>query len=194
MTSPPPGPDLAAPEGAPELWRVGREAAAARRDAIMTGAELWTRSFEPFHAFQASMMRWFDEVWRETTSGLHTAHPGRSFSMAPLLGLPPADVKQTDTAYILSMEVPGLSDGDVNVSIDGEILTVRGHKSQERDEATAAYRLSERRFGRFERNFTLPRDAVPGRFESQIRNGVLKIALPRAREAAPASAEAAARH
>jgi HSP20 family protein len=187
------GPEPASMASARDLIEAGREIASARREAALAGADLWSRSFEPFYAFQSGMMRWFDDLWREAASGLHPAQPARAFSVAPFLGLPPVDVKETADAYILSVEVPGLSEQDVKVTVEGDVLTLRGHKSQDRDEATSTYRLSERRFGRFERTFRLPQGVARDRFDASIRDGVLKVVLPKNRpaEIAPGTA---ARH
>ena len=177
------GPEPAAMASARDLMETGRGMASARREAALAGTDLWSRSFEPFYAFQSGMLRWFDDLWRETTSGLRPAQPARAFSVAPFLGLPPVDVKETADAYCLSVELPGLTDRDVKVSVDGDVLSLCGHKSQERDDATSAYRLSERRFGRFERSFRLPPGVARDRMDSSIREGVLTVVLPKDRPA-----------
>ena len=133
----------------------------------------------PFYTVQMEMMRWLDDLWRETTGGLRPAQPSRALSIAPLVGLPPADVKETDQAYTLCVELPGLAKDDVDLSIQHDMLIVSGHKAEEREEASAAYRLSERRFGRFERSFPLPPDVIRGELDATFKDGVLKIVLPR---------------
>lgn len=187
------GPEPATLAGARELLAAGRSLVSSRREAALTGTDLWLRSFEPVYAFHASMMGWFEELWRETTSGLYPAEPSRALSAAPILGLPPVDVRETAEAYALSIELPGLSDEDVKVSVEGDMLRVRGHKSQERDEATASYRLSERRFGRFERAFRLPDGLARDRLDASLRDGVLKIVLPKVGAPEP-GAPAGVRH
>jgi HSP20 family protein len=193
-----PGWRSGAPEPAPmasarDLLAVGRDMATARREAFLAGADLWSRSFEPFYAMQSGMFRWFDDLWRETTSVLHPAQPFRAFSVAPLLGLPPVDVKETPEAYSLVVETPGLQEQDVEVSVDGDSLTLRGDKRQDREEVGCDYRLSERRFGRFERTFRVPQGVAHDRLSTSIRDGILTITLPKEHKGG-ASAAGAVRH
>ncbi len=164
---------------ASDAAQQGREAMASMREAAFTGAHLWSRSLGPLYTAQMEMMRWMDDLWRETTGGLRPANPSRSLSLAPLVGLPAADVKETDQAYTLCVELPGLAKDDVDLSIQHDMLVLSGHKSEERDEGGAAYRLSERRFGRFERAFPLPADVVRNRLDAVFKDGVLKVVLPR---------------
>ncbi len=105
--------------------------------------------------------------------------------------VPVVDVRETaDTIEVLA-ELPGLAAGDVEVNVENNILTIAGEKKQEVSEgdADAEYHLVERRCGRFERSFTLPRtvkaDAIGARFE----NGLLTVALPKAEAARPRRVE-----
>lgn len=172
---------------ASEAAQQGREAIASMREAAFNGAHLWSRSLGPLYAAQMEMMRWLDDLWRETTGGLRPANPSRALSLAPLVGLPPADVKETDQAYTLCVELPGLAKDDIELSVQRDMLVLSGHKSEERDEGGAAYRLSERRFGRFERAFPLPPDVARDRLDAVFKDGVLKIVLPREGELAAQS-------
>ncbi|HKT54876.1 MAG TPA: Hsp20/alpha crystallin family protein, partial [Caulobacteraceae bacterium] len=66
-----------------------------------------------------------------------------------------------------------------DISINGDVLQVQGHKAEEKEDASATYRVSERRFGRFERSFPLPKDVDRGGVEASFQDGLLKITLPR---------------
>src|SRR5438105_188151 len=68
---------------------------------------------------------------------------------------------------------------------DGGALVVCGHKAEENGDASSTYRVSERRYGRFERAFPLPADVDRDRIEAQFRDGVLRITLPKSPTAAP---------
>jgi HSP20 family protein len=128
---------------------------------------------------QTDMIRWFDEMWRESAHAWHPLQRFGSMSAAPLFGLPPADFKQTDGAYALTVELPGIKREDLDLAIDGDILRIGGHKQEDRHEAGTAWRLSERRYGRFERSFPLPPDARADRIAASFEDGVLTITLPR---------------
>lgn len=195
--------------------QAGREAGAsarngfeAARDAARQGAEttrqlteqgrragieiatLWREAFDPLLGAQMEASRWFEQLWRQTTGvgalpALHAARPFAAFSPASMFGLPAADVKETSQDYQLSIELPGLTLDELDIEVAGEMLTIRGQKREEREDTRASYRLSERRFGRFERSFPIPQDADAGRIEAQFRDGVLRVGLPKRVEAAP---------
>ncbi len=174
-----------AAEGIRQTAEAGRQVAETGRQAGREVMESWRSSLEPFQAMQMEFNRLFDDAFRNIAgfglfpSALRAARPFATVSAAPLLGLPPADIKETDQAYILAIELPGLGKEDVEIAIDGDVLTVSGHKAEEREDAAAAYRVSERRYGRFERSFPIPPDVERADIEAQFRDGLLKITLPR---------------
>jgi HSP20 family protein len=101
--------------------------------------------------------------------------------------VPVVDVRETKDAIEVLAELPGLRAEDLEVNVENNVLTIAGEKKQEVSEgdADAEYHLVERRCGRFERSFTLPRtvkaDAIGARFE----HGLLTITLPKAEAAKP---------
>jgi HSP20 family protein len=173
----------AAHEGSRQLAEAGAEAGRSLADG-------WRRSFDPYLALQFDMNRWFDDLWRQAIGfdgmpALRMLYPfGRLAHMGGFFSPPPADVKETKDAYLLSLELPGLTRGDVDITLTGDTLAVRGQKIEENEDASSAYRVSERRFGRFERSFPIPVDVERKKIEAQFRDGVLKIAMPKRPEAA----------
>lgn len=148
-------------------------------------------AFDPLLAMQYDMSRLFDDMFRQTFGFRqpHAAyHPLQSLGLlgsgSSLFGQPPADLKETKDAHELDIELPGLTAKDIDISIDGDALIVCGQKAQTTNEATAAYRLSERRYGRFERMFPLPPEVDRDRISAQFRDGVLQITLPKSPDAA----------
>ncbi len=99
--------------------------------------------------------------------------------------MPPADLRETDHAHILAIELPGLRREDVEIAVEGDALTVRGHKAEEAEKTAGAYRVSERRFGRFERAFPLPPDVDRQAISAEFKDGLLQIALPKKVGSAP---------
>ena len=177
-------------EMAHQAAETGRHLAETGRRAGREVADSWRASMEPFTAMQMEMNRWFDDAFRNVTGfglfpALRAARPFAAQGAAPLFGLPATDIKETDKAYLLDVELPGLTREDVDLSIEGDMLSICGHKAETRDDAGAAYRISERRFGRFERGFPLPADVERDKIAAEFRDGVLKITLPRNAEAAP---------
>ena len=175
---------------APSAGEVARTTAEGGRSVV----ESWRRSFDPLLAMQLDVNRWFDDLWRQAIGfdGMPGSRMLRPFGHIGAMGPfapPPADLKETKDAHLLSIELPGLSKDDVDISLQGDVLTVRGQKIEENEDATSAYRVSERRFGRFERSFPVPPDVERGRIQAQFRDGVLKIVLPKHPQAAPQHAK-----
>jgi len=170
------------------LAEGGRQFAEQSRRAGRQVADSWRQAFDPLLSMQYEMSQWFDDMFRNAFGFRHapSAHPLRPLGLGAIsmLGLPPADMKETDEAHVLAVELPGLRREDVDLSIEGDSLVITGHKSEESDDASATYRVSERRYGRFERVFPLPLDVDRSRIEAQFRDGVLRITLPKSATAA----------
>lgn len=173
-------------DGRVEFTTEGGEVAEVGREAMFAAARFWQQALEPFQAFQASMLRWSDRLWHDALGGARPAQFSRLLTPALLLGLPSTDLKETDEAYVLSLELPGLTERDVDIAVDGGQIVVRGHKARARDDDTSTYRRSERWFGQFERSLSLPADVAPERISSSMRDGVLEIVLPKLTDAPPA--------
>lgn len=166
----------------------GRQMAEQGRRAGRQVADAWGQAVDPLLAVQYDMSQWFDDMFRHTFGFRGASAPFRPmghFSAASLFGMPPADLRETDTAHMLAIELPGLTRDDVELSINGDTLVVCGHKSEDSDDASASYRVSERRYGRFERVFPLPADVDRSQIAAQFRDGLLKITLPKSAAAAP---------
>lgn len=96
---------------------------------------------------------------------------------------PAVDIVETPQAYVLRAEIPGINPDDVDVTLAGETLTIRGEKlldQQLEDQSTC---LNERSTGRFERSFTLPTPVSAKSIEAEARNGLLTIKVMKAKEA-----------
>ena len=161
-----------------------REAGERGRNAIRESAESWRGAAEPFLSMQSELNHWFDDLWRQATGmgmlpSLRPSRPFASLSTGPMFGQPAVDLKETDEAYKICAELPGLRPEDIELEIKGDALVLTGHKNEEKDDHRATYRISERRFGRFERRFPLPPDVDRARIEADFREGVLTVILPR---------------
>ena len=100
---------------------------------------------------------------------------------------PAVDVRETNDALQVTAELPGLRPEDVNVTVENGVLTIGGEKKQEIQEGKEDenYYLFERRYGRFERSFTLPRTVNADQVKARFENGILTVSLPKAEEAKP---------
>ena len=98
---------------------------------------------------------------------------------------PPVDVYEDEHTITLKIEVPGIDEKDVNVSIDNNTLTVRGQRRFEKDEKEENFHRIERMYGSFTRSFTLTNAVDQDRVDAHYDNGVLKIHLAKKVEAKP---------
>ncbi|CAG4915627.1 unnamed protein product [Acidocella sp. C78] len=96
---------------------------------------------------------------------------------------PAVDVIEQEKAFVITAELPGLALKDVEIKATDDMLSISGEKRSTQETTAADYQLSERRYGRFERRFSLPGSADPARIEAQFANGVLTITLPKRPEA-----------
>lgn len=92
---------------------------------------------------------------------------------------PPVDLRETPTEYLVSVEVPGLATGDVNVSFEDGHLTIAGVR-QQRGSACEQYHRVERGHGSFNRTFQLPLPIDSNAITADMRDGVLTIRCPKA--------------
>lgn len=129
-------------------------------------------------------------VEKSSMSGLWPSlyEPFRSFGtrIAEMLA-PASDASGSDESYTITMELPGVSEDDIEVSVDDGVVTVKGEKRSEREESGDTWFFSERQYGSFTRSFRLPSDAQQDKVEGHMKDGVLTVTVPR-RTAAGAGA------
>jgi HSP20 family protein len=104
--------------------------------------------------------------------------PWRSF----IFSAPPIDMSEDDKAYKISAELPGLDAKDVEVSVSGDRLVLKGEKRQHQEEKNKNYYLSERTYGSFERSFELPVSVDRDKIAADFSKGVLTITMPKTDE------------
>ena len=94
-------------------------------------------------------------------------------------GFPAIDVHETDNGLELTAELPGIAEQDVDVSLSGTTLTIKGEKSADKTVSEKDRHVSERSYGSFRRVMTLPFEPEMDQVEAHMENGVLTLALPR---------------
>jgi HSP20 family protein len=100
--------------------------------------------------------------------------------------LPAVDVHETKDEVALTVDIPGVSEKDVQVSMTGDLLTVKGERRFERDSSPEAnYHRIERLYGKFERSVQVPFPVQTDKIKATYRDGVLTIRLPKAEEVKP---------
>jgi len=96
---------------------------------------------------------------------------------------PSVDISETKDDFVVKAELPGLEAKDVNVSISGNVLTIKGEKKAEEEEKDEHYHRVERYSGSFQRVFQLPSGVKADKVEASFDKGVLKVTLPKVEEA-----------
>jgi HSP20 family protein len=96
------------------------------------------------------------------------------------------DVYETDEALVVEASLPGISPDDVDISVVGNTLTIKGEVRQEEvKEEKGKYHFRERRYGAFQRAIGLPVEVNADKAEATFENGVLRLTLPKVEEAKP---------
>lgn len=129
-------------------------------------------SYEPFQAMR-DLLRWdpFAELARINTERM-------TFT-------PSFDVRETNDAFVLTADVPGLTEKDLEINLTNNRLTVSGKREHEKEEKGETWYRSERSYGSFSRTFTLPAEIDANKVTAEMKNGVLTIQLPRVANVQP---------
>jgi HSP20 family protein len=141
-----------------------------------------SRDWDPFD----SLHREFDELFNTLRSSFWGA-PLRSRrdvqvdrpNLSSQFLAPAIDIAERNGGYEITAEMPGISADEISVSVADRRLTIKGEKKQERKEEKEGYHLSERRFGTFQRSFSLPEGIDAGKISADFKDGVLTISLPK---------------
>ena len=112
-------------------------------------------------------------------SSLSAGGPHRSF-------VPAIDVSETDEAYRVNAELPGLAEEDFSVEVEDGVLTLKGEKASREDSENEGVRRSESRYGKFERKIRFREPISEDEVSATFKNGILAITLPRPAEERPA--------
>jgi len=98
---------------------------------------------------------------------------------------PNVDICKEGENYILKSELPGMTKDEIDISIQDNVVTLKGTKKEEKEVKEDSYYHCERRFGSFQRSFELPAPIDKKKVKASYREGVLKVTLPMAEEAKP---------
>lgn len=131
----------------------------------------------PLASLQRDINRVFDDFWTRLD---------RPFGGANGLlrsGGPSMDIAESDDEVAVEVELPGLSEKDIEVNVTNDVLTIRGEKKTEKEEKKKGYVLSERSYGSFYRSIPLPPGLDTDGAKAEFKRGVLTITLPKSAEA-----------
>ena len=154
-------------------WRKKEESVERVRDQGEQLSTLQRRMNHLFDDFFADFDTFFGE------RPFHVMRPAEN----PWFGSPNFEVSETDEEFRVKAELPGLDEKDIEVTIDRDLLTVKGEKRREQEEKKRNYTLSEMSYGQFSRTFALPEGVDRDNAKAQFKKGVLTLTLPKTEQA-----------
>lgn len=122
---------------------------------------------------------------RDTMDRMLDNYFGRSAISFEGYGVFDLDMYQNENEVVIEASIPGVDPDDINISIAGEVLTIKGEVKQEKESKSADYHVQERKYGSFSRSITLPTQIVAEKANAEFKNGILKLTLPKAEEVKP---------
>src|SRR5580698_4114503 len=135
--------------------------------------------FDPFREFVTLQDR-MNRLLRDSRGS-----EGQDESLTTTAFAPPVDVYEDEHTITLKIEVPGIDEKDIDVTVEKDTLTVHGERKFEKDEKEENYRRVERQYGSFTRTFTLPTTVDHENIQADYDKGVLKVKLAKKSEAKP---------
>ncbi len=142
----------------------------------------WRRELStPLHALQGELNRLFEEYWTPTGLGAAASAP---MDLVPSAWNPRVDLYETHEGFVLLADLPGVEPSSIDLSVTGNVLTLRGEKvTNELAEGHAQTR--EREAGAFHRQVTLSSGVNFDAVQAETHNGVLRVSLPKQEAAKP---------
>lgn len=131
--------------------------------------------FSEFMAMQNQLERLFGEAVERGSRG--------DFNFGSWA--PPVDLREESDKLVFEMELPGLKKNDIEISIENNVLTIKGERKFEKEEKKENYHRIERAYGKFSRSFSLPTTVNPDGIDASLKDGVLTLSLPYAEESKP---------
>ena len=144
--------------------------------ADTTAPDLW-------RSFRSEMDRLFDRFGFPSLRRMFDMEPAWRSAGSFTFSVPAIDMSEDEKAYKISAELPGLDAKDVDVSVSGNMLVLKGEKRQEKEEKDKNYYFSERAYGSFQRAFELPASVEQDKISADFSKGVLTITMPKTPDA-----------
>jgi HSP20 family protein len=139
-------------------------------------------AFDPFRNFEDRMKRLFGEGFDPFKKLAE-----ENWSLATWS--PTCDIYENDNEIVVKAELPEVKKEDVNVSIENNILTIRGERNLSEETKRENYHRLERSYGEFSRSFTLPSFVDTGKVNAEFKDGMLRVTMPKREEAKPKQIE-----
>lgn len=138
----------------------------------------------PFETLRREVDRLFDDFHPFGWRGAFARLPEPRTSFAGNWPLAPAmDLAEKDREYEITAEIPGVDEKNIDIKVTNRVLTIKGEKSEEKEEKKKDYFLSERRYGSFQRSIQIPEGVDVDKIDATFSKGILTVRLPKTAEA-----------
>ncbi len=127
---------------------------------------------------QSEMNRLFNTVFEPSNGSNGPSNGGRRW-------IPAMDLVENDADFVLRADLPGLTENDVNIELEDNVLTISGERKAEHEERKEGYYRVERASGHFSRSLTLPEGVDPDRVQANFDRGVLEVRIPKPEQRKP---------
>jgi HSP20 family protein len=148
----------------------------------MTAINIW-RPFREVTSLQEHVNQLFRDVFSDDVFPKMDSLEESLLATTSLT--PKTDVYEEDDKILLEMEAPGLREEDINLTIEGNTLTISGERKQNEERKKGRYQRFERYYGSFSRTFTLPATVDPNSIRAEYEHGVLHVSMSKKAEARP---------
>jgi HSP20 family protein len=156
----------------------------ASKTPVKAGAP--QRPLAPWRPF-GSLSTEIDRLFEELDGGFVRAPGAFATALMNAAAFPAIDFVETDKAFELTADVPGMAEKDIRLEVINGVLRITGETKDEKEEKRRDYYMSERRHGSFERRVRIPDGVDADKIEATFKNGLLAVTLPKTAEAqAPA--------
>ncbi len=139
-----------------------------------------------------SLLRDWDRL-EDQMQRLLGSMPAWEATSEPFLWAPRVDFSDENGSFALTAELPGVEPNEVDIEVEGNVITIKGEKKLRREHKDDRVQVAERRYGAFERSFTLPSSANPEEITADFRQGILTVHIPKRPEARGKKIEVKAR-
>ena len=163
-----------------DLVPWGRDKYETRERNRRTGRSLMTRNDDGYSVM--SLQQELNDVFDRFFERFERPFMDRSFSFAGF-SQPSVDITESDKQIKITVDLPGMDEDDIDVSLTGDVLTIRGERRNEREEDEKGYFLHERSYGAFYRTIPLPPGIETDRAKAEFKKGILRITMPKAANA-----------
>ncbi|MDH5667066.1 MAG: Hsp20/alpha crystallin family protein [Nitrospira sp.] len=128
------------------------------------------------------MERFMDDMWQRPFPSL--LGRDRWLPIRPLsIRMPSIDVYEEKDSVVVKAELPGMTKGDIEVNLEGENLTIKGEKKEDKEVKEDNYYRRERSYGSFLRTVALPSEVKQDEVKASFKDGILEIRMPKTEEA-----------